>query len=154
MAWTFSVLVVANVTVTSEELLAALSERARRDACDFTLVMPAPGTDREAARRTLDAALLRLRDTGLEVDGVVGDPDPLVAVTDNYDPREFDEIVVATLPTGTSKWLQLDLPHRIERATGAPVTHVVAKPPRPEPHVEHVEKEQNGYGLLEPFRAL
>jgi hypothetical protein len=154
MAWTFSVLVVANVTATSDELLAALSERARGDRCRFTLLMPAPGTDRDAARRTLDAALLRLRDTGLEIDGLVGDHDPLTAITDSYDPQRFDEIVISTLPVGISKWLQFDLPHRIERATNAKVTHVIAEPPRPQPRVEHIEKEQESYGLLEPFRAL
>jgi hypothetical protein len=150
MAWTFSVLVVANVTATSPELVKALSERAERDSCRFTLVVPRSGGDHDV----LDAALEKLRAAGLEVEGVQGDPDPLCAVTDHYDPGRFDEIVVSTLPTGSSKWLQLDLPHRIERATGVPVTHVVARPPRPEPHTEHVEKEQNRYGLLEPFRAL
>ena len=37
MAWEFHVLVVANLTATSEELLAALRERADRDACRFTV---------------------------------------------------------------------------------------------------------------------
>jgi hypothetical protein len=151
MAWTFSVLVVANVTATSDELLAALSERAQRDQCRFTLVVP--GSDRAATRKTLDAALERLRAAGLEAGGAVGDPDPLTAVAENYDPQSFDEIVICTLPTGSSKWLQLDLPHRVERATDARVTHVVAEPPRPQPRVEHVEK-RDGYGVLEPFRAL
>jgi len=149
MAWTFSVLVVANVTATSDELLAALSERARSDRCRFFLVVPRAAGDHP----TLDAALERLRAAGLEVDGALGDPDPLGAVTDHYHPRKFDEIVIATLPTGTSKWLQLDLPHRVERATGAPVTHVIAEPPRPAPRTEHVDKPE-GYGVLEPFRAL
>ena len=45
-----------------------------------------------------------------------------------WDPAKFDEIVVSTLPTGTSKWLQIDLPHRVERITGMPVEHVVASP--------------------------
>ena len=53
MAWEFSVLVVANVTASSDELLAALRQRAEQGGCRFTLVMPASGAD---ARR-LDAAL-------------------------------------------------------------------------------------------------
>jgi hypothetical protein len=44
MAWEFHVLVVANVTATSDELLTALSERAKRGACRFTLVMPRSGS--------------------------------------------------------------------------------------------------------------
>jgi hypothetical protein len=149
MAWTFSVLVVANVTATSDELVAALSERAQHDKCRFFLVVPRAGGD----RGMLGDALVKLREAGLEVEGAIGDPDPLTAVAETYDPQQFDEIVISTLPTGVSKWLQVDLPHRVERTTGAPVTHVIAEPPRPEPRVEHVEK-RDGYGVLEPFRAL
>ena len=35
---------------------------------------------------------------------------------------------VSTLPTGTSRWLQIDVPHRIARVTDAKVSHVVANP--------------------------
>ena len=41
--------------------------------------------------------------------------------------KDFDEIIVSTLPKRTSRWLKLDLPHRVERACGKPVTHVEAK---------------------------
>jgi hypothetical protein len=34
---------------------------------------------------------------------------------------------VSTLPVRASKWLKLDLPTRVERATGKPVTHVETK---------------------------
>jgi hypothetical protein len=53
-----------------------------------------------------------------------------------------------------SKWLQVDLPRRIERATDATVTHVIAEPQRTEPRVEHIEKQPAGLGLLTAFRAL
>jgi hypothetical protein len=156
MAWTFSVLVVANVTATSEELLEALRERAGRDSCRFTLVVPAPAVGpvgREAAEKTLGEALDHLRAAGLEVKGVVGDHDPIGAVTDEFDPQNYDEIVISTLPTGVSKWLQVDLPHRIERTTGVPVTHVVAEPQRREPRTERVSKPDS-YGVLSPLQAL
>jgi hypothetical protein len=39
---------------------------------------------------------------------------------------QYDEVVVCTLPTGASKWLQVDLPHRVAKITDAPVMHVVA----------------------------
>ena len=38
--------------------------------------------------------------------------------------------IVSTLPSHLSRWLRLDLPHRVERATGLPVTHVVASEER------------------------
>jgi hypothetical protein len=156
MAWTFSVLVVANVTAASRELVAALSERAGKDRCHFTLVVPAPVAGvvgREAAQRVLDDALAQLRAASLDVDGVVGDHDPLGAVADEFDPKRYDEIVISTLPTGVSKWLQVDLPHRVERATDVKVTHVIAEPQRAEPRTKRVEKPDSA-GVLTPFRAL
>src|SRR5919108_1122437 len=126
MAWEFSLLVVANVTAASDELLDCLRERAGQGACRFTLVMPATGAE---ARTRLEAALERMREGGLEnVEGRVGDPDPVVAVMDMWDPMKFDEIIVSTLPTGSSRWLGLDLPHRLEKLTAVPVTHVISKP--------------------------
>jgi hypothetical protein len=156
MAWTFSVLVVANVTATSEELLEALRERSARDRCRFTLVVPAPGVGpvgREAAERTLAEALEHFREAGLEVEGAVGDHDPIGAVTDEFDPQKYDEIVISTLPTGVSKWLQVDLPHRIEKTTGVQVTHVVAEPQKREPRTEPVSKPDS-LGVLSPLQAL
>jgi hypothetical protein len=151
MAWEFSLLVVANVTASSDELLDALRERAREGACRFTLVMPASGAE---ARLRLEDALARMREAGLEkVEGSVGDPDPVVAVMDVWDPMKFDEIVVSTLPTGSSRWLGLDLPHRLEKLTSVPVRHVVSRPPVAEvptgPPPEHPER----YGVLSPLAA-
>ena len=156
MAWKFSVLVVANVTATSEELLAALRERASRGACAFTLLVPATGggaAARQAARARLDEALARLREAGLDVEGEVGDSDPVAAIHDVWDPSRWDEIVISTLPTGTSRWLQIDLPRRVEKITDVPVLHVVASEPRPEPRVGPAP-ERERYGVLAPFAAL
>jgi hypothetical protein len=50
----------------------------------------------------------------------------MVAVQDAWDPRRFDEVIVATLPTAASRWMAADLPRRVERLTGARVTRVVA----------------------------
>jgi len=124
MASTFSVLVIANVTATSPELSAALRERAERDSCRFTLVVPAARGP--AGRARVEEAVAHLRNEGLSVDGQLGDHDPTAAFHDVWNPAVFDEVVVSTLPTGPSRWLQVDLPHRIERATGAHVRHVVA----------------------------
>lgn len=130
MAWEFSLLVVANVTAGSDELIECLRERSDKGACRFTLVMPASGAD---ARERLDSALEGMRAAGLEnVDGLVGDPDPVVAVMEAWDPMKFDEIIVSTLPTGSSRWLGLDLPHRLEKLTAVPVRHVVSHPPQEE----------------------
>ena len=157
MAWTFSVLVVASVTATSNELLGALRERAAQDRCDFTLVVPAPGLGpegREAAERTLAAALDRMGAEGLRVKGAVGDHDPVAAIADVWDPTRFDEVVISTLPTGVSKWLQVDLPHRAERVTGVQVRHVVSEPARHAPKTEPVRRAESESGILSPLTAL
>jgi hypothetical protein len=149
MAWKFHVLVVANVTATSDELIAALRERSERGACSFTLLMPREGPN---ARERLEEALAAWRAAGLEhVDGRVGVQDPVVAAMEAWDPMAFDEIVVSTLPTGSSRWLGLDLPHRLEKLTSVPVLHVVSTP-RTEPRVEQ-RAEQETYGVLSPLAA-
>ena len=131
------VLVVANVTAASRDLIAAISERAERSPIDVTLLMPGQGPGlggREAVRDRLDAALAAWREAGIEADGVCGDANPLDAVAETWDPRHHDEVIVSTLPGQSSKWIRSDLPHRIARLTGAPVTHVVATDMRPQPH--------------------
>jgi len=132
-----SVLVVANRTASSDELLEALRERDRRSPATFHLVVPATargvswvadmhaGTD--AAEHDLDGALERLRAAGLDVDGVIGDPDPVAAVQDAANQRTYDEVIVSTLHKHVSRWLKLDLPSKAAHATGLPVTHVEAR---------------------------
>jgi hypothetical protein len=129
------ILVVANRTAESQELLEAL--KGRGEGNEYVLVVPASGhglekaADPDAAREHtephLQAALERWRGEGLAVEGTVGDGDPLAAVQDACNFGSFDEIVVSTLPTRASKWLKMDLPTRVERATGLPVTHVETK---------------------------
>jgi hypothetical protein len=149
MAWQFHVLVVANVTAASDELIAALRQRSERGACRFTLLMPREG---ENSKERLDEALQAWRAAGLEhVSGRTGVADPIVATMEAWDPMEFDEIVVSTLPTGSSRWLGLDLPHRLEKLTSVPVTHVVSRP-RSEVRWER-PAEQETYGVLSPLAA-
>jgi hypothetical protein len=132
-----SVLVVANRTAGSDELLEALRERAARGPATFHLVVPSTargvswvadmnaGTD--AAEHDLEGALERLRAAGLEIDGQIGDPDPVAAVQDAANQGSYDEMIVSTLHKHVSKWLKLDLPSKAAHATGLPVTHVEAK---------------------------
>lgn len=78
---------------------------------------------REAQTR-LEAELHRLRTLGASADGAVGDPDPLTAIDKVLAERDFDEIILSTLPPGLSRWLSLDLPHRLRRRTSIPITVV------------------------------
>jgi hypothetical protein len=129
-----NVLVVANRTAGSDELLEALRERAARGPTKFHLVVPSTargvswvadmnaGTD--AAEHDLEGALEKLRGAGIDIDGEIGDPDPVAAVQDAANAASYQELIVSTLHKHVSKWLKLDLPHKAAHATGLPVTHV------------------------------
>jgi len=133
MTWKRKILVLANVTAASEELREALKRRSGEVTCGFTLIVPATpfGGGREAAVKKLGEALEQLHEAGIEIDGSVGAADPVIAVTEAWDPKSYDEIIVSTLPMRFSKWLHAGLPERIGKLTGAPVTHVVSEPPKP-----------------------
>ncbi len=137
MADKTSVLVMANRTAESPELLQALKERAAKGDVEFTLLIPSTphglswAADMSAgegeAEHHKTAFLEELRGEGIDIkDARVGDPEPLAAAQDAANFEKFDEVIVSTLPLHVSKWLKLDLPSKVEAATGLPVTHVVA----------------------------
>jgi hypothetical protein len=146
------VLVVATVTAASDDLLAALVERARRGSVpvDFKLVMPASGPDHAADEPRLAEALERWRAEGLKADGEIGDSDPVQAVAEVCKPGTFDEVIVSTLPGQTSRWLRSDVPYRIGALTDLPVTHIVAMSmARPTPRGEPLPpRKRETLGLL------
>jgi nucleotide-binding universal stress UspA family protein len=144
-------LIVANQTLAAEELSKAVSDRLAAGPAEFWVLVPAtrmtdlaspaflPGMggvpvpvpasvaeSERLARARLDAALDRLRSAGVTVGGEVGDPDPFQAIEHTLATRQFDEIVVSTLPARLSRWLRQDLPSRVERTFHVPVTHIGA----------------------------
>ena len=132
------VLVVANRTAATPALLDAVRERAARGACRFTLLVShsSRGLHRlvdpedqgqSEAEATLGLALPLLEDAaGGPVEGMVGDPEPLAAIQDAVNVHGYDEILISTLPTRVSRWLRLDLPHKVA-GLGLPVTTVTAE---------------------------
>ncbi len=130
-----NVLVVANRTAECDELEQALKDRAAQgDSPKFTLIVPSahgfakaanPDEEIPAVQQHVDNAVAKLRKAGLEIDGQLGDPDPVAAVQDAHNTGTYDEVIVSTLPTHLSKWLRVDLPRKAAHATGLPVTHVV-----------------------------
>lgn len=73
-------------------------------------------------RRAID----RLHAAGLDAEGEVGTADPIHAVTRALEHEPADEIILATLPAGSSKWLAVDLPKAFEHRFGLPVTVLTA----------------------------
>jgi hypothetical protein len=129
-------LIVANQTLMSPQLREEVLRRRDADEYRFHVVVPAThahgtalwteGQSLAHARAALDGALGHFRADGIEATGEVGDGDPVLAVNDVIARERVDEIIVSTLPPGISKWLKRDLPHRLERRFGLPVTHVAA----------------------------
>jgi hypothetical protein len=156
MTWKRNVLVVANVTATSQQLLDTLQERALRGPMSFTMVIPATpfGGGGEAASKQLAEALEMFAGAGLEAHGTIGHGDPMVAVTDAWDPKLYDEIIVSTLPMRFSKWMNAGLPERIGRLTGAPVTHVVCQPPKAPVETTAVPQRDEAERAMGPLAVL
>lgn len=129
------VLLVVNRTAATTAFLEAVRTRAEQGPASFYLVMPATPeglhrvvdpevAGREIAAERLARVLPMLREvTGMEVDGHVGDANPLAAVADALNLQGFDGIIVSTLPWRLSRWLRVDLPSKL-RGLGVPVLHV------------------------------
>lgn len=131
------ILVVANQTLGGPALMKWLRERVAQERCAIHVLVPAnvdtqswvldDDSDRELAETRLREALGRLTDLGVDVTGEVGDPRPVDAILDVLRRDDFDEIVLSTLPPGVSRWLRLDLVHRVERVVTTRVIHLVTQ---------------------------
>lgn len=139
-------LLIANRTLGGPALRVAVKERLADGPGHFHVVVPAthePGfieqvidayagepaedalaADRQRADARLQGELRRLRSLGADAVGEVGDADPVRAATAALPAGPFDEVILSTLPAGLSQWLGMDLPHRLGRALGRPITHV------------------------------
>jgi hypothetical protein len=137
------VLIVAHQTADSPELLEAVRRRVDAGPCTFTLLVPtrrrlqpvADGRDpaaREAEER-LEAVIPLISEAAEElIVGVVGAPEPLVAVQDALNVLGFDEVMISMLPLRESRWFALELPRKV-RALGVPVTEVITSEREPDP---------------------
>jgi hypothetical protein len=131
------ILVVANETLTGDELLEAV--RRRVEGSDALVIVIAPvnapregyvvyeNTRRAAAGRRLDRTLAGFREAGISASGHVVDNDPLSAVKDAIAIEEPDEIVISTHPEAKSGWRRRNLLDEIRKASGEiPLEHVVS----------------------------
>jgi hypothetical protein len=122
-----NVLVIANQTVVSSELLDRIRARAVQGEASFLLVAPQGDDEQhEDADRRLRRALGELRSEGIDAHGQVVHPDPYTAAQHAVHDERVDEIIVSTFPGERSGWLRKDLVERLKKDTGLPVDHVVS----------------------------
>jgi hypothetical protein len=123
------VLIVANRTAATPTLLDEVRRFAAEQATAFSLLIPDVQKSEETDW-TLELALPLLeRAARGPVEGLTGAADPFEAIRDATANRDFDQIIVSTLPKRVSQWLRRDLPRRVA-TLGIPVT-VVTPEQRP-----------------------
>jgi hypothetical protein len=121
------VLVVANQTVGSEELMRRLKERTAEGPHRFTVIMPQGEHGDETANARLAWVLEQMEQAGLEAVGQVMHPDPFTSIQNALQFYNVDEIVISTFPDEKSGWLRTGLIDRVRGSTSRPVEHVVAR---------------------------
>jgi GABA permease len=130
------ILVVANETVGGPELLSEISERAGNRRARVLVVCPALNSPlrhwandedqaREDAQHRLEESVRSMRATGLEVEGEVGDGDPIQAIEDAVRTFQPDELIISTHPPGRSHWLERGVVERARSRFEIPLVHVV-----------------------------
>ena len=131
------ILVIANETLGGERLRSCIREKAEgAERASIHVVAPALNSpvrqwasDEDPARRQaqqrLDASLSRLREAGFDVDGEIGDSEPLQAIEDALRTFGADELIISTHPEGRSHWLERGLVENARARFDVPITHVV-----------------------------
>ena len=130
------ILVIANETVGGEALRDQIERRGEGLRSHVLVVSPALNSPlrhwasdedpaRAEARQRLEASLQRLRESGIEARGEVGDADPLQAIEDAVRAFGPDEIIISTHPEGRSHWLERGVVTGARERFAVPITHVV-----------------------------
>jgi len=124
-------LVVANLTVAAPELVERLKALADEGPRRFIAIVPQSSVHGFAvreARSRLRRLLDSLDEAGIVAAGMVGDPDPYTAVMNAVQYFHISEIVISTLPEGTSQWVADKLVERVRDATNnVPVEHIESR---------------------------
>jgi hypothetical protein len=128
-------LIVANRTASTPQLLDEVGRRSAERPTTFALLVPQVSSRRRPDWSLERAGALLERAAGSPVQRLRGGGDAFEAITAALAAGEFDEVLISTLPRRTSEWLRRDLPRRVERL-GVPVTVVGQHGVEPGSYVE------------------
>jgi hypothetical protein len=120
-------LVLANQTAAGRELVERLEQLAEEGPRRFIVVVPQDSGDGgavRAARERLGRLLESLREDGIVAAGMIGDPDPYTAARNALEYFHISELVISTLPSNRSEWIEKGLVEKLERDSGKRVVHV------------------------------
>ena len=123
-------LVLANQTAAGGELVKHLEKLADEGPHRFIVVVPQDSGDGravKAARERLGKLLDSLESDHIVAAGMIGDPDPFTAAMNALQYFHISEVVVSTLPSNRSAWVEKGLVGKLEEASGKPVQHIEAK---------------------------
>jgi cytochrome c oxidase subunit 1 len=123
-----TILVIANETVASSTLIEELRHRAHEGFWRYTIAVANERGDYKAADRRLQVTLSVLAESGIDASGLVVDGDVFAASEKVMADEEVHEIILATYPTGRSRWMSEDVVDRLRKSTGLGITRVVVLP--------------------------
>ena len=120
-------LVLANQTAAGDELVKRLAQLNEEGPHRFIVVVPQDsrdGTAVRAARGRQRELLQSLEADGIVAAGMIGDPDPYTAARNALEYFHISEIVISTLPSNRSAWIEKGLVEKLERDSGKRVVHI------------------------------
>jgi len=127
-------LVLANLTAASPEVIEHLKALAEEGPRRIIAVVPQEdktGNAANEARERLDKLIASLREQGIVAAGMIGDPDPYTAAMNALQFFRISEVVISTLPEGSSKWVADKLVERGASAANVPVEHIESRATAP-----------------------
>lgn len=90
------------------------------------VAVPSLADDRHnATQERLDEVLARLQSKGVDITGELGPAPPMAAIVSAMKDQRYDEILISVLPHKVSDWLRMDLPRRVTRKFGIPVSTIM-----------------------------
>jgi hypothetical protein len=140
-------LVVANKTLGGRHLIETVITRCQEGATVHVTVPATPLDAKEAAagataesvaQERLNEKLRRLEGAGVKATGNVGPADPIEAIREQLGKAQYTGVIISTLPQKVSRWLHVDLPHRVVREFGLPVEWVESRDDNDNPSIVHI----------------